>query len=80
MGTKPAVDGNFFWKYNDGSSNAYCTFMGGDTRATHVSTPTKNGRRLLIIKDSFGNAIASFLILFRLKIYMLSISDIFKET
>lgn len=29
VGTKPAVDGNFFWKYNDGSSNAYCTFMGG---------------------------------------------------
>ena len=36
-------------------------FMGGDTRATHVSTPTKNGRRLLIIKDSFGNALPAFL-------------------
>ena len=61
IGIKPEVNGNFFWKYNDGSSNAYCTFMGGDIRATHISTSTKNGRRLLIIKDSFGNALPAFL-------------------
>ena len=35
--------------------------MGGDAKITHVNTSTKNGRRLLIIKDSFGNAIPGYL-------------------
>lgn len=61
VGVKPAVEGNFFFSYKDGSRGAYSTFMGGDLRTTHVVTPTKNGRRLLIIKDSFGNALPAFL-------------------
>ena len=51
----------FFYKYKDGSGGAYCTFMGSDTRITHVSTSTHNGRRLLILKDSFGNALPGYL-------------------
>ena len=51
----------FFFKYKDGSGGAYCTFMGGDTKLTHVVTSTKNGRRLIILKDSFGNAIPGYL-------------------
>ena len=51
----------FFYKYKDGSGGAYCTFMGSDTRITHVHTSTKNGRRLLILKDSFGNALPGYL-------------------
>ena len=35
----------------------YLVFMGGDERITHVSTDCKNGRRLCIIKDSYGNAL-----------------------
>ena len=54
-------EGEFFWSYKDGSGLAYCTFMGGDTKLTHVSTSTKNGRKLLILKDSFGNAIPGYL-------------------
>ena len=50
-----------FFKYKDGSGGAYCTFMGGDTKLTHVVTSTKNGRRLIILKDSFGNAIPGYL-------------------
>lgn len=61
VGVKPETEGNFYWSYGDGNSNAYCTFMGGDIRTTHISTPTKNRRRLLIIKDSFGNAIPGYL-------------------
>lgn len=53
--------GQFFYHYKDGSGGAYCTFMGGDTKITFVKTSTKNGRRLLIIKDSFGNAIPGWL-------------------
>jgi hypothetical protein len=53
--------GPFFYKYGDGSGGAYCTFMGGDTKLTHVVTSTKNGRRLIILKDSFGNAIPGYL-------------------
>lgn len=53
--------GPFFNKFKDGSSAAYCTFMGSDTRITQVRTSTKNGRRVLILKDSFGNAIPGYL-------------------
>ena len=50
---------SFFRDYEDGNSAAYCTFMGGDTNTTSVFTQTKNGRRLLILKDSYGNALPS---------------------
>ncbi|MBQ8989393.1 MAG: hypothetical protein IJ067_06860 [Prevotella sp.] len=50
---------SFFRDYEDGSSAAYCTFMGGDTNTTSVVTQTKNNRRLLILKDSYGNALPS---------------------
>lgn len=51
----------FFFRFKDGSGGAYCTFMGGDTKITCVRTSTKNGRRLIILKDSFGNAIPGYL-------------------
>jgi hypothetical protein len=53
--------GKFFYKYKDGNGGAYCTFMGSDTRITRVVTSTKNHRRVLILKDSFGNAIPGYL-------------------
>lgn len=55
------TDGNFFYEYEDGNSAAYMTFMHGDLNTTTVKTSTKNGRRLLILKDSYGNALPSFL-------------------
>lgn len=51
--------GKYFYYYKNG--NAYCNFMGGDTKITQVRTATKNGRRLLVIKDSFGNALPGYL-------------------
>lgn len=51
----------FFFHYKDGSGGAYCTFMGGDTKLTKVQTSTNNGRRLIILKDSFGNALPGYL-------------------
>lgn len=47
--------------YRDGNGGAYCTFMGGDTKITQVRTSVKNGRRVMILKDSFGNALPGYL-------------------
>ena len=35
--------------------------MGGDAKITTITTSTHNGRRLLILKDSFGNALPGYL-------------------
>ncbi len=53
--------GKYFFSFKDGSGAAYTTFMGGDIKQVKVETSTKNGRRLLVIKDSFGNAIPGYL-------------------
>ena len=62
IGERKACKGDFFIKYPDGSPGAYCTFMGGDTHITQIGTNVHNGRRLLILKDSFGNAIPGYLL------------------
>lgn len=51
----------YFKKFKDGASGAYCTFMGGDQCLVRVDTSVRNGRRLVILKDSYGNAVPSFL-------------------
>ncbi|MBP3227821.1 MAG: hypothetical protein J6M53_03430 [Bacteroidaceae bacterium] len=61
VGASTPTEGTFFKTYKDGSGAAYCTFMGGDSKLVHVHTSTANGRRLLILKDSFGNALPGFL-------------------
>lgn len=53
--------GLFFQHYRDGNSGAYCTFMGSDMRVTRVETSAPGNRRLLILKDSFGNALPGYL-------------------
>lgn len=61
VGEHNEYEGSYFCKFKDGSSGAYCTFMGSDARITRVLTDTKNGRRLIIIKDSYGNTLPSCL-------------------
>lgn len=39
----------------------YCTFMGGDNKLTRIETPTRNHRRLAILKDSYGNPLPAYL-------------------
>ena len=51
----------FFFKFKDGHGGAYCTMMGGDTKLTQVRTSTHNGRRVIILKDSFGNMLPGYL-------------------
>lgn len=53
----PAVR-EFFRTFKDGSSAAYCTFMGGDAFTVKVSnTGGTPGRKVLVVKDSYGNAL-----------------------
>lgn len=42
------------------SYNSYLMFMGGDSYTVKVNTDVKNGRKLLLIKDSYGNAEVPF--------------------
>ena len=53
--------GKFFHEYPDGSGGAYCTFMGGDSHTVKIKTGTPSDRRILIIKDSYGNPIPAYL-------------------
>lgn len=53
--------GSYFAKFHDGSSSAYSTFMGGDQKLTKVETGNKTGRKLLVVKDSYGNALPGYL-------------------
>lgn len=53
---------SFNYQYEDDlfadvdTANAYLKFLGGDSCIVKVDTQMKNGRKLLVIKDSFGNA------------------------
>ena len=38
------------------TSSLYMTYMGGDGYITKVTTDVKNGRKLCVVKDSYGNA------------------------
>ena len=60
-GERIPEDQNYFKEYPDGSAAAYCTFIGGDARLVHVHTNVNNGRKVLFVKDSFGNAIPGYL-------------------
>ena len=42
-------------------SESYSTFLGSDSRITHISTDITNSRTLAVFKDSFGNALIPFL-------------------
>lgn len=60
-GMQEPYDANFFIDFSKNKSMLYGTFMGGDAKITHVKTSTKNGRKLAIFKDSYGNALPQFL-------------------
>ncbi len=61
IGAYEPANAAFFVDHGDNNSSNYCTFMIGDGKIVHVQTGTKNGRRLGIIKDSYGNAMAGYL-------------------
>ncbi len=61
IGMDDPIRSTFYIDFSNSKSMLYCTFMGGDAKITHVNTSTKNGRRLAIFKDSYGNALPQFL-------------------
>lgn len=52
----------FFWQIGDNQKSSwYSTFIRGDSYSVKaVSNDCKNGRKLLIVKDSYGNALAPY--------------------
>ncbi|MBO5445546.1 MAG: hypothetical protein J5995_09455 [Muribaculaceae bacterium] len=48
---------SFFKNFKNGSGNAYLSFIGSDQVFVKVKTGTPGNRRLLVIKDSYGNAV-----------------------
>lgn len=52
---------DFFCGVGDPQHNAYLTFMGGDEQVVKVKTNVKNGKKLAVVKDSYGNAVPGYL-------------------
>lgn len=57
-------EGGFFWEIGDSQKSSwYSTFIRGDSYSVKaVSNECKNGRKLLIVKDSYGNALAPYML------------------
>lgn len=54
-------------------SQSYSIFMGGDAKIVRIETDCKNGRKLAILKDSYGNAEVPFYTSSFEEIYVLDI-------
>lgn len=61
VGAESPFEADFFIKYPDGNSMAYCTFMGGDAKIVRINSDAGTGRKLIVFKDSYGNALPSWL-------------------
>lgn len=44
-----------------GQGGSYLAFLGGDYPLIHITTNNRNGRKIMMVKDSYGNAFAPFL-------------------
>lgn len=56
------VKSNLLEMANAQNKNKYGIFLGGDVPLGKIVTQVKNGKKILVIKDSYGNAFAPFLI------------------
>lgn len=54
-------DIKLIYRQLDSTTNKYLAFLGGDHPLIHIVSENKNGKKLLITKDSFGNALIPFL-------------------
>ena len=64
------VKSELFHEYAEGS-NLYCTILGTDMTICEMKTDVKNGRTLVLIKDSYGNAMAPYFVGSFEKIYVI---------
>lgn len=51
-------------------NNGYTKFIYGDSYTTHIQSDVNNGRKLLIFKDSYGNALAPYVLSSFEEVYM----------
>lgn len=51
-----------FASYATGGANTYSVFLHGDLPLTHIKTSANTGRKICIVKESFGNAFSPFMI------------------
>ncbi len=54
-----------------GQAGSYLTFIGGDYPLTRIITGNRNGKKILMVKDSYGNAMAPFLALHYQEVYVI---------
>jgi hypothetical protein len=55
-----AIKSSLYAEFAKGG-NAYGVFLGGDFPLTKISTSVKNGKKILVFKDSYGNAFVPYL-------------------
>ena len=63
------TEGDLFFDWVEGVG-CYSVFMGGDMQITEIKTDVDNGRCVVLIKDSYGNALVPFLVGSFEKIYV----------
>lgn len=68
----PKSGGALFHEYVEGA-NCYGMFLGADAIHTKITTSTKNGRKIVIFKESYGNAFVPFLVNNFEEIYVIDI-------
>ena len=57
-----ATSGKLYYTSVKGQANSYLAFMGGDFAYVNIKTENKNGRKLMIFKESFGNPLIGLLV------------------
>ena len=60
-GNITTTNGTLVYKSVKGDSNGYLVFMGGDIPLSVIETDVKNGRSLIVFKESYGNCFVPFL-------------------
>lgn len=68
----PKGSGALFHEYVEGG-NCYGMFLGADAIHTKISTDVKNGRKIAVFKESYGNAFVPFLVNNFEEIYVIDI-------
>lgn len=68
----PKTGGALFHEYVEGS-NCYGMFLGADAIHTKITTSTQNGRKIVVFKESYGNAFVPFLVNNFEEIYVIDI-------
>lgn len=68
----PKNGGALFHEYVEGA-NCYGMFLGADAIHTKITTSAKNGRKIVVFKESYGNAFVPFLVNNFEEIYVIDI-------